>query len=97
MYNITEEELKKAEQAFFISLDPLRIRDLPTKTKKRYLVLVILSRVFEMGRDYSEKEINVLLASVHDDYVTLRRDMVDHGILSRTKDGRKYWKNNLDN
>lgn len=38
---------------------------------------------FEFGRDYSEKEVNEVLAAVYDDYAILRRYLVDTGRLGR--------------
>ena len=38
---------------------------------------------FERGRDYSEKEVNLILADYFDDFCTLRRDMIGEGLLLR--------------
>jgi hypothetical protein len=39
---------------------------------------------FEPGRDYSEPEVNELLAAYYDDYVTARRLLVDEQLLQRS-------------
>ena len=49
---------------------------------------------FEVEKGYSEKEVNDLLRQwyLDADFVLLRRGMVDAGILKRTKDGARYWR-----
>jgi len=54
-------------------------------------VLVHLSEtLFERDRDYSEREVNEALLTVHDDFSALRRYLVIGGHLSRTRDGSSY-------
>ena len=61
-----------------------RIRELPARAAKRELVLEYVAARFEPGREYGEKEVNGILLELHDDYVTLRRYLVDAGLLTRT-------------
>ena len=49
-----------------------------------------LVKAFEYDRLYAEREVNILLADYHDDFCTLRRDMVGEGLLCR--DQRGYWR-----
>ena len=42
-----------------------------------------LAKSFEKGRKYSENEVNDILLAFHDDYCTIRRDMISEGILAR--------------
>ena len=37
----------------------------------------------ELGRPYPERELNQVLLRFHQDYCTLRRDMISEGILRR--------------
>jgi hypothetical protein len=60
-----------------------RIRELPARAAKREVVLEYVAERFEPGREYSEREVNDLLAALYDDYVTLRRYLVDAGLLER--------------
>jgi hypothetical protein len=50
----------------------------------------IAARAFEQGRGYSEQEVNVALMSVFDDYVALRRYLVESRHLTRDQAGREY-------
>jgi hypothetical protein len=53
-----------------------RVVDLPAKRAKQ-------SMLFEPGRTYEEIEVNRILLAVYDDYVTLRRTLVDFEFLDR--------------
>lgn len=71
-----------------------KIKNLPAQAAKRTAVLAYLAEKFEAERDYTEKEINAILIEWHtfEDYFILRRELVEHGFLARTRDGAKYWK-----
>jgi len=60
-----------------------RIRELPARASKRQVVLEYVAERFEARREYSEREINDDLAELFDDHVTLRRYLVDAGLLTR--------------
>ncbi len=60
------------------------LRSMPTKRKSLAQVLLALVELFEPGRDYSESEVNELLAAVWHDHVSLRRELVDYGYLERS-------------
>ena len=65
----------------------------PKKKEEKLAVLMYLNTKFEEGRDYTEKEVNQIIEKWHcfSDYALLRREMFDHYMLERTKDGKKYW------
>ncbi|MEM1327867.1 MAG: DUF2087 domain-containing protein [Bacteroidota bacterium] len=69
---------------------------LPGKRQKdkQHLMLVFLATKFEMGRDYTEQEVNQLLNRYHsfNDPATLRRLMFGKQLLDRTIDGKRYWR-----
>lgn len=60
-----------------------RLKSIPAQQKKRDVVLRYLVDRFETGRLYSEKEVNAILATYHDDVASLRRYMVDGRLLER--------------
>lgn len=67
-----------------------RLVHMPTKRSKRLDLLDHLAQRFEPGRRYSEREVNALLVEVSEDYVTLRRYLIDERFLDRA-DG-EYWR-----
>ena len=48
-----------------------------------------IAKVFEPGRRYTEREVNLLIAVFHDDFCTIRRDMIGEKLLAR--DNGIYW------
>lgn len=80
------------ELRMFKSLDPLKLKALPKKKELRLITLQKIIECFECSREYSEQEVNLILMEIYDDYVYLRRELVDHGLLRRKNDGCKYWK-----
>lgn len=65
-----------------------RLRTIPAQRKKRLIVLERLAEAFEPGRTYSEREVNLIIADFHDDFATLRRDLVDECFMRR--EGGQY-------
>ncbi|MFC8450406.1 DUF2087 domain-containing protein [Kitasatospora sp. NPDC057223] len=68
-----------------------RLTVIPRKAARREQLLVHLARtLFEPGRDYSEREVNDALLTVHPDCSALRRYLVEAGLLARPRDGSSY-------
>ena len=69
-----------------------KLTRLPAKLKKMQVLIRWLATLFEPERLYSEAEVNVVLKVVYaEDFVSLRRDLVDFAHLRREKAGSKYW------
>jgi len=66
-----------------------KLKTIPVQRKKRRIVLEEIARRFESGRVYAEKEVNLIIADFHDDFCTLRREMIAEGIMERDKG--QYW------
>lgn len=64
---------------------------IPLKRRKLESVLRWLVQAFEPGRQYTEAEVNAVLSGYHDDYATLRRELVDYRCLVRDMNGARYW------
>lgn len=67
-----------------------KLRSIPTQKKKERIILEELVKSFESGRTYTEREVNIILADFHDDFCTLRRDMIGEKLLAR--DHQTYWR-----
>lgn len=71
-----------------------RLRSMPAQAGRRQVVLAHIVLAFEPGRSYREPEVNAILRSWTDggsvDHVTVRRYLVDAGLLCR--DGDTYWR-----
>jgi ribosomal protein S18 acetylase RimI-like enzyme len=75
-------------------MDGERLTAWPSKGKLKTLALQYLVSKFELGKEYSEKEVNEIINHYHtfQDAAMLRRAMCDQGLLTRTRDGSRYWK-----
>jgi hypothetical protein len=64
--------------------------EVPAKHSKRMIVLTRLALEFEAGVKYPERAVNEILERFHPDFASLRRFLVDEGLLSRERG--KYWR-----
>lgn len=69
-----------------------KLKSIPVQRKKERVILEFLAEKFEFGRIYTEREVNLIIADFHDDFCTLRRDMISEKLLDRNRDG--YWRVN---
>lgn len=67
-----------------------KLVQIPAQRKKRRIVLEEIVKDFEAGRKYDEKEVNLIIAAYHDDFCTLRREMIMEGLMAR--DHQIYWR-----
>ncbi len=66
-----------------------RLVSIPAQYKKRRYVMEELARSFQWGRLYDEKEVNAILKTFHEDCASLRRELIDEGIMMR--ESGRYW------
>ena len=90
-YFVTVEEEQKILKSAFISLAPLQLRQIPSREKRKIVVLRKIAAEFSPDRQYTEKEINDILRSIHEDFSALRRYLIDYRLMQRTPDGASYW------
>jgi predicted transcriptional regulator len=69
-----------------------RIKDFPSQQKKLEIILRYILQAFEVGKHYSEKEVNQILSRFSDDTAGLRRDLVDFKMMAREGGGGDYWR-----
>lgn len=67
-----------------------RLVMIPAQRKKLLVVLRWLAEQFEPEQRYTEKEVNAIITQYHDDYATLRRELIGHGFMQREKG--IYWR-----
>ena len=88
-YAVTQEECEKIQSNYFD--DAGHLKEFPAKEKKKIVVLRKIAENFNHDRKYSETEVNGLLKRIYDDYVTLRRELIEYGFMDRTTNGSSYW------
>ena len=67
-----------------------RFTTLPAQQKKYMVVLNYIVRAFEFEVRYTEKQVKEILSRFYDDTTTLRRSLIDFGLMDR--DGGIYWR-----
>lgn len=60
-----------------------KLQSLPVQKMKRRIVLEKIVESFEMDRTYTEREVNLIIADFHDDFCTIRRDLVGFNLMER--------------
>ena len=88
-FNITKEEKIKVIETYIDENGALK--GYPSKEKKKIILLEEIMKNFNVGKKYSEKEINRVLKRIYEDYVTIRRALIQYGFLDRSKDCSEYW------
>ncbi|WP_258723955.1 DUF2087 domain-containing protein [Cellulomonas sp. NS3] len=73
-----------------------RLERLPRRRADRDLVISYLaSRTLPVHQPVTERELTDRLATLAADPVGLRREMVDAGLVTRTRDGAEYWRTHV--
>lgn len=71
---------KKVIDSFF---EYGKLKTIPSQRKKERIILEEIAKSFEPDREYTEREVNIIIADFHDDFCTIRRDMISENILTR--------------
>ena len=67
-----------------------RLKTLPAKQSRQLAVYDLIAQRFIPGVRYTELEVNRQLMGVYHDYVTLRRGLIDFGLMDRA--AGEYWR-----
>jgi len=76
-----EEKYKKEVISNFFKYG--KLTQIPTQRKKREIVLAEIVNEFDFDRDYDEKEVNEIISRYHEDFCTIRREMIAFGMMIR--------------
>ncbi len=92
---MVKQEIDRIVEPFFTADG--KLKQIPAQWKKRRYVLEKLAAGLQYGVNYTEKEISDYLRHYHEDYATLRRELIMNHIMHRS-DGiyslnpRELWK-----
>ncbi|MGD6849296.1 DUF2087 domain-containing protein [Rossellomorea aquimaris] len=87
-YNITQTEQDQIVKKYF---SDGTLTKFPPKEKQRLVILREISKQLKKDDMYEEKELNQILKGIYDDYVLIRRYLIEYGFIDRKSDGSKYW------
>jgi hypothetical protein len=68
------------------------LKQIPLPGNKVLIILNFIVDAFAYDANYTEKEVNTILRRFHVDTATLRRYLVDNGLMARESDGTRYWR-----
>ncbi len=87
-YVITQEEKDKVMNIY---VKEGKVIAFPSKEKKKLIILQYIMEQFPAMKTYTEKEVNEIIKGIIDDYVTVRRYLIEYGFMDRKQDGSEYW------
>ena len=90
-YAVTTEEQEKILEKYFLQGLNGPLNKFPPKEKQRLVVLRAIANRLDLNRNYTEKELNHILKEIYDDYVLIRRYLIEYAFLERKADGSSYW------
>jgi len=90
-YNITEEEQQKTVSKYFEDQPEAKLRKFPLKEKQRLIILREILKRIDNEVIYSETALNDILKPIYEDYVLIRRLLIEYGFIDRKDDGSEYW------
>lgn len=67
-----------------------KLKTIPAQRKKRRIILEEIAGRFQPDRRYTEREVNLIISEMHDDFCTLRRELIVEGLMQR--DHGEYWR-----
>ncbi len=68
------------------------LKTIPAQRKKLEAILRYVAKAFKVGKRYSEKQVNEILSSFHEDTASLRRELVGFKLMKREGGGGEYWR-----
>lgn len=89
-YQVTEAERAKILATYLDEKG--RLKSFPAREKRKLVLLAELAEHFEPRKNYSESALNEILQQYVDDFVTVRRYLIEYGFMKRQKDGSSYWR-----
>ena len=89
-YAITQSEKQAVLTRYFDKDNNLLIKEFPSKEKKKIIILQHIAKEFDGNKEYSERQVNDILMHFFDDYVTVRRYMIEYGFMERNRDCSVY-------
>jgi predicted transcriptional regulator len=66
-----------------------KLLQLPVQRKKRLIILDEFAKKFKVGKNYLENNVNEIITELYDDYCTIRRLLIEEGMMKRDK--QFYW------
>lgn len=76
----TEQEREQVLKTFF---KDGKLMQMPAQHKKQIIAIKEIAKLFQKDKEYTEFELNRVIKPVAEDFCTVRRTLVDLGIMTR--------------
>ncbi len=84
---------RKEQQAILNKyFDGKRLKQFPKQQKRKLVLLQHIAKKFTPQQKYTEKQVNAIIQELYEDYVTIRRYLIEYGFMDRKNDGSAYWR-----
>ena len=90
-FDITLDEEKKLLEKYFPDGVGHSLIRFPKREKHKIVVLRAITKLLDNTKTYSEKELNEMIQPIYEDYIQIRRYLIEYGFLDRHDDGSAYW------
>ncbi|EON72807.1 DUF2087 domain-containing protein [Lysinibacillus sphaericus] len=90
-YNITLTEEQQLLEKYFPNGIGQELVRFPKREKHKIVVLRAITKLLDESKQYTEKELNAMIHPIYEDYVQVRRYLIEYGFMNRTDDGSAYW------
>ncbi len=91
-YALTQREYDEILAKYFPDGPAGRLTEFPAREKRKMAILTHLTKRFEPGVRYTEKQVTEILKTAHADHATLRRYLIEYGFMDRERDCSAYWR-----
>lgn len=90
-YNITLAEEQQLLAKYFPHGIGQELVRFPKREKHKIVVLRAITKLLDESIHYTEKELNAIIQPMYEDYVQIRRYLIQYGFMDRQDDGSAYW------
>ncbi|ARK20213.1 DUF2087 domain-containing protein [Sporosarcina sp. P26b] len=90
-HSVAEEEQQAILRTFFPDGMDGQLKEMPATEKQRRIIVQEISKRFDGDISYSKHEVNDLLSTIHEDFITLRNYLTEYGYFGQTRNGNQYW------
>ena len=90
-YNVTDDENDAILKNYFYKGPDGPLKTFSMKEKHKVAVIRQLIKRFDPDTFYTEKEVNEILKGAYEDFATIRRYLIEYGLMERKPDGSRYW------
>ncbi|MEG0260186.1 MAG: DUF2087 domain-containing protein [Lysinibacillus sp.] len=90
-YDVTHEEEQKLLEKHFPNGIGQSLSRFPKREKHKIVILRAITKLLDASKQYTEKDLNECLKPIYEDYVLIRRYLIQYGFMDRKDDGSAYW------